>query len=279
MSIEGVDKTNKQDLIFASGTALGGGILSGLLGGSSAKLFYNDLPSDVFVNEVRQKIINKTDDKTVRKMNAFEKYSLNIEKANSLDDLVSAEINFKLACSPKTTFNELKTKYAEKLVKSRRFSDFVNASGRTVDIALDVYQDIKDSENIFALKDALVRQKEIFFEGYSLDEIKEMKKDGLARMMLKQGFDIATFDDYAQQAITQSYNIQKGKFHFNPSKISKEMYNIVVDAAKSLKRKTFAFYALTGALISGGGTYSIVKIADLCKKIKKNKTKNNVKNN
>lgn len=264
MSVNNVKNTNKQDLIFSSGAALGGGILAAYGGASSEQLFQNRWPVDSFIKSVKDKVVETLDEKTVEKINSFENYVYRVKKAKSMDDLVLADIKFKLKQSPDITFDDLKQEIIEKEFKKAGEYALLGQdakAGRIVDLCCD----IRDSRNIYELQEVLVPYREMQFKDLPIEQLKNRKIAGVAETL---GFEYESFESYSAEAIKKSYNFEKGKFIFDEKLITQKLFDIVNKSAKDIKKKAAGIYGFLGAVIVGGGTYLITKLASQ-KNIKK----------
>ena len=264
MSIDNVKKVNnQQDLIFSSGAALGGGLLSAYAGGSSVKFFENGMPADTFVNSVKSKIMANADSASVHVLKAFEKYYAEIENAKRIEDFMSAFINFRRNCQPNLSFSELKKNLLKDLTQNYEYLNFAKENDKFAEIAVDVYCNIRDAENTNQLKSALTNFKNNFWQNVDIEEIRELTKEKFAKTIVDSGYETASLDLYLRQAIQQSFDPDKNKFVFDKNKITKQLFDVVKDTADDIKLKTKSLYGLLGALTVGGVTYSIIKINDL----------------
>lgn len=266
MSVNNVKNTNKQDLIFSSGAALGGGVLAAYGGASSEQLFQNRWPSDTFIKSVKDKVVETLDEKTVEKINSFGNYINRVKKAKSMDDLVLVDIKFRLKQSPDITFDNLKQEIIEEEFKKAGEYALLGQDAKA-GMIVDLCCDIRDSRNIYELQEVLVPYREMQFKDLSIEQLKNKK---IAEVAETLGFEYESFESYSAEAIKKSYNFEKGKFIFDNKKITKDLFDIVNNSAKDIKNKAAGLYGFLGAVIVGGGTYLITKL------VPKNKTYENV---
>lgn len=261
-----VGKFNNQDAVFAAGTAVGAGILTGYVGAKSINYLPQGIPSDTFISEVKRKLIGIIDKKTVEKIAVFEQYGNDINQASDIRGLCEAEMKFNLKLNPNMALSELKKDIKEKLTHSESFKKLVE---KNQDLGLDIFSDINHAENFNELTYALVEKDKALYQNYSIYEIKRMKKEALYTKALNSGLDIDNFDDAASRVIYQAYDLQKDKFIFNKNKISQKMYKLVKDTADKMKYTRAAIYGISGAVIAGSITYLITKLVPKNKKVPK----------
>lgn len=264
MSIDNVKKFNNQDLIFSSGLALGAGALSSYVGAASVNYFPKGLPTDTFVNSVKNGIVGITDKSKVQEIKILEQYDNAIDNARNIKDLVKAEIDFKMQANTELSFDDLKAKINKKLVKN---SDFIDLSKRDPDLAIDIYSGIKNAQNKDELVKVLTLKEKIFSEGIPFTKFKEYKRAVFYDRAFKNGYDIVNFKTSALDAIYEAYDIKKGKFAFDKDKLSKKIFNIVKNAADKIKYKRAFLYGISVAALTGGVTSFVMKI--LPKKVSK----------
>lgn len=268
--------STKDNLITSSATGLLAGAGFALAGYNSRPYLKDGVISDAFVRNVESHLANKlsggSDNKKL--IESFSSFIDEIGKATSYSKMAEANYNFFNRISPDKSFNGVKEVIKQSLLTMMENLAIPNTY--TTDVMLDYYNDINKAENIQELKAAI---NYYYISGSYKFENFESMRSSLKEALERNKNELLGFDaDVSVKKIIEAlFDWKSGKFVQRPdSGVTKDIFNVISDTAKSMQWKTAAKWGGIAAAIFGGAMFLLQKFSNSKSKPVKSKPQSKV---